>query len=135
MQYKLHLKKVLLLLGLLFFNATAYGYDEERAKANLASDFAECAAFYSISLEGFKRTGEDTTMVNEAFQTALYFGIQFSNFKVTEARIKLSMDEQTELMGHDFSNFAILIEKYAKFCKELLENPEKRLQFWLDNRN
>jgi len=51
---------------------------------------------------------------------------------VTQARINLAIDEQKKLMNHDFSNIAILIDKYGKFCKELLEKPKNRLQFWLD---
>jgi len=120
------------LLCLLLYPPIAYCYDAERAKANLASDYAECAAYYLLSSEGLKRAGKDTTMVDEAFKAAYDFAVKISNQEVTEARIKLSLDEQTELQGHDFSNFAIVIEKYGKFCKDLLEAPEKRLQFWLD---
>lgn len=122
------------LLCLLSFTSIAYCYDAERAKANLASDFAECAAFYSIGSEGVKRAGKDNAKIDEAFDIAYDFAVKFSNQKVTDARIKLSMDEQTELMEHDFANLAILIEKHGKFCKELLENPERGLQFWLDKK-
>lgn len=129
-------RSVLLYTPLCFFlfTSSAYCYDAERAKANLASDFAECAAFYVISSDGLKRAGEDTTLIDEAFSTAYDSAVMFSNRAVSEARIKLSMDEQADLQKHDFSNFAILIEKYGKFCKELLESPENRLLFWLDKK-
>ncbi len=34
-------------------------------------------------------------------------------------------------MYNDFSNFSILLLKYAKLCKIVVENSDARLQFWM----
>jgi len=128
------LQKSIFLLCSLLLTSTAYSYDADRAQSNLASDFAECAAYYAMSVEGLRRAGADTTKAEEAIAAAYDLAVKFSNHEVTQARINLSIDEQKKLMNHDFSNIAILIDKYGKFCKELLEKPGNRLQFWLDKK-
>jgi hypothetical protein len=34
-------------------------------------------------------------------------------------------------MDHDFSNFPILTLKYGEMCRDALESPEERLEYWL----
>jgi hypothetical protein len=125
------------IIGISFFvSQSIYGYDEDRAIANLASDFAECSAYYTIAAEGIKRTGNEDSAkrVLEASERAFDYAVKFSNIKVTEARIKLAFDEQRKEMDHNYSNFAILILKYGEMCKEALESPERRLQYWLNKK-
>ena len=133
--------KTMLLVPILymsfFLTPSIYGYDEERATANLASDFAQCSAFYIISAEGIRRTGNERLAIRfmEASKIAYDYSVKFSNQKVTEARFKLAFDEQQKEMGHDCSNLAILILKYGEMCKDALHSPKKRLQYWLDRRD
>ena len=117
--------------------SSIYGYDEERAIANLANDFAQCSAYYSMSAEGIRRTGNEALASKslEASKIAYNYSVKFSNRKVTEARIILAVDEQRKEMDHNYSNFSILILKYGEMCKEALESPEKRLQYWLDKKD
>jgi hypothetical protein len=126
------------IIGISFFvSQSIYGYDEDRAIANLASDFAQCSAYYIIAAEGLKRTGNEDSAKKafEASERAYDYAVKFSNIKVTEARIKLAFDEQRKEMDHNFSNFSILILKYGEMCKEALESPERRLQYWLNKKD
>ena len=66
---------------------------------------------------------------------ATEYAIQFSNQRVTEARVELAFDEQRKMIDNDYSNFSILILKYADMCKEAMENPDKRLQYWLNKKD
>jgi len=54
---------------------------------------------------------------------------------VTEARFESAFDEQQEEIGHDRSKFAILILKYGEMCKDALNSPKKKLQYWLDRKD
>lgn len=117
-----------------FLATAASAYEPDRAKSNLASDFAECIAYYTISAEGLRRSGAEAFLIDaaeKAASIAFDFGVELSNVEVTGARVELAVKEQTELMHHDYSNFAILINKYGEFCEQLLEHPEDRLQYWL----
>ena len=40
---------------------------------------------------------------------------------------QMMMDE----MKNDWSNWAVVVNKYGPTCKEVSENPVKRLEFWL----
>jgi len=121
----------------LFASQNIYGYDEERAIANLASDFAECSAYYIIAAEGLRRMAKEDLAQKalEASDTAYVYAIKFSNPKETSARIRSAFDKQRKEMGHDFSNLSILILKYEEMCKGVLESPEKRLDYWLKKKD
>jgi hypothetical protein len=56
---------------------------------------------------------------------------KISNKEVLAARMKIAMDEQMKLMKYDYSNMSILLVKYKDLCKAVIENPDKRFQYWL----
>jgi hypothetical protein len=126
------------MIGISFFvSQSIYGFDEERAIANLASDFAECTAYYIIAAEALRRSAKEV-MVHEALEAsdrAYIYAIQFSSPKVAAARVRLAFDKQRKEMHHDFSNFSILILKYEDMCKDAIESPEKRLEYWLKKKD
>jgi hypothetical protein len=126
------------IIGMTFFvSEIIYGYDEERATANLASDFAECSAYYIIAAEALRRSAKEV-MAHEALEAsdrAYIYAIQFSSPKVAAARVRLAFDKQRKEMGHDFSHFSILILKYEEMCKGAIESPEKRLEYWLEKKD
>ena len=123
---------------LLYFSTlNVYGYDEQRAIVNLANDYAECAAYYVIAAEGLRKTGDDklADKTMDISKKATEYAIQLSNQRVTEARVELAFDKQRKMIDNDYSNFSILILKYADMCKEVMENPDKRLQYWLNKKD
>ena len=71
----------------------------------------------------------------EASDRAYFYAIKFSNPKVAAARVRLAFDEQRKEMDHDFSNFSILIIKYGEMCRDALESPEERLEYWLKKKD
>ena len=122
------------IIGISFFiSQNIYGYDEERAISNLAGDFAECSAYYIIAAEAFRRTTKEDLAQKalEASDIAYVYAIKFSNPKVAAATTRSAFDKQRKEMDHDFSNFSILILKYEEMCRDALESPEKRLEYWL----
>ena len=126
------------MIGISFFlSQNIYGYDEERATANLASDFAECSAYYIIAAEALRRTAREDLAQNalEASDRAYVYAIKFSNPKVAAARVRSAFDKQRKEMNHDFSNFPILTLKYGEICRDALESPEGRLEYWLKKKD
>src|SRR5512143_1688968 len=58
------------IIGISFFvSQSIYGYDEERANAHLASDFAECTAYYIIVAEALRRDAKEV-MAHEALEAS-----------------------------------------------------------------
>ena len=132
--------KTMLLLPLLYISfflpPSLCGYEKERATANLATDFAQCSAFYLISAEAIRRTGDERLAIRfmEASRIAYDYSVNFGSQKVTQERIKSAVHELAKEIGHDYSNFPILTLKYAEMCKGALNSPKKRLQYWLDRK-
>lgn len=122
------------IIGISFFvSQSIYGFDEERATANLANDFAECSAYYILAAEALRRSAKEDLAEKalEASDTAYLYAIKFSNPRVAAARVREAFDKQRKEMDHDFSNFSILTLIYGEMCRIALESPEKRLEYWL----
>ncbi len=130
---------VVAIIGISLFvpQSIIYGTDEERAAANLASDFAECSAYYLLASEALRRNAkEDLAKTSlEASDRAYFYTIKFSNPKVAAARVRAAFDKQRKEMNHDFSNFPILTLKYGEMCGSALESPDKRLEYWLKKKD
>lgn len=127
------ISNVFLLFICLVYTQTLYAYDEKRAISNLASDYSRCASYYLIAKEGVIKTGkkEIAEQFDKPYKLSFMTAVRLSNVKVTEARVELSVKSQMKEMGKNYSNFAILINKYGEFCKQLINNPDKRLKYWL----
>jgi hypothetical protein len=48
------------------------------------------------------------------------------------ARSDLSREGLEAEMGHNFSNYSVLLSKYLEPCNALLSEPEGRLNYWLN---
>ena len=109
----------------------SFAYEPGRAKSNLADEFATCAAYYMLASQGHD-TLKNNDSLNRAIELSLHMSRGLSNDKVTLARLELSLKEMTKEIDFSWYNMSILINKYADFCKNLLEKPEHRLMYWLN---
>ena len=126
-----------LALGVLYVNIEpSFAYDGDRAINNLASDFCECGAYYTIGAEGLRRTGklEGATSSEGSSKLALEAARKVSRDDTVLARYKLALDEQTTSMNSDYANVSILILRYGSLCKRAMEDPLGRLRYWLDKK-
>jgi len=94
-----------------------YGDENERIKAHIANDFAECSAYYRIMSKG--KSG-NIKKYNKAGEQCYAYSVELSNATVAEARIELSIKDQLKLINNDYSNSALLTNKYDAFCESLL---------------
>ncbi|EMV9318745.1 TPA: hypothetical protein ACVOYJ_004013 [Vibrio diabolicus] len=122
----------LFVISLSTFSALSYGYSSERAVANLSSDYATCAAYYLFMAKGLEASGSDSSQLNDLGAMAFEGAVMFSNEEVSKSRVKLSYKQLIEETDSDYSNSAILIDKYGSTCKSVLEDPEARLNYWLE---
>jgi hypothetical protein len=61
--------------------------------------------------------------------------IELSNDKTAQARVLLSIEDQKKEMENHYSNFSRLILKYNDFCIGLNNNPEQRLNYWMNKKD
>lgn len=118
---------------LFFFIPTVAGaYEIKRAEANMASDYATCAAYYMIATHVLKDNGKDVSGAEGAAKNALDMAVALSNREVTSARLEMATQMMMDDIKNDWSNWAIVVNKYGFPCKEITENPAKRFQYWLN---
>ncbi|HHK8465385.1 TPA: hypothetical protein ACQYBX_004661, partial [Vibrio parahaemolyticus] len=122
----------LFVVALSFYSALSYGYSSERALANLSSDYATCAAYYLFMSKGLEASGSDGSQLREMGKLAFESAVISSNEEVSKSRVKLSYQQLAKETDSNYSNAAILIDKYGVTCKSTMEDPESRLNYWLE---
>ena len=50
--------------------------------------------------------------------------------KQMSSKVELEIKAQLNLIDNDFNKASILLEKYAKQCKNLIENKKQRISVW-----
>ena len=107
---------------------------------NLQHDYTNCYCYYKISEEGVKRTktslkDEAVKKLAEAAERSL-----MGAFKVGEAlnmkleamtaRVKISLEIMKKEVDEDYVNISILIDKYGYMCRDLINDPKSRVDYW-----
>ena len=124
--------KSILFAGLLTISHIVLAYDTERAKDNLAHEATECSAYFMLAsaLPGV----DDVTSkkARHQFSNLLEFAVALSNETITTARFELAEKSMFRDLDGKGSNIAIVSNKYAYPCVDLVKNPEARMKYWLD---
>ena len=107
---------------------------------NMQQDFTTCYCYFKISEEGISRNkGSSIETINKtskaadlALTGAFKLGEDLNMMKEAMAtRIKMTFASLGNEMNNDYVNFSILIGKYGDLCKQLIENPESRMSYWM----
>jgi len=108
---------------------------------NLQEDFTTCYCYYKIAGEGISRGRElDQEAINGlnrsaniALESAYLIGQQLNmKTEAMSARVNMAFQKMQDEMGSDFINFSVILDKYAYYCKDVIEKPELRIQYWED---
>ena len=102
---------------------------------NIQKDYLNCYSFYKVAAESFKKAGKAKNIIdsleNSADVTLKYnydLGeIMGLNPEVMSQMTKDKVKSFVDLAKKDFSS---LTKEYGMMCKNLVENPEQRTNFW-----
>ena len=132
-----------LLLTILFTLAMSGGASADEKQTyvlnNLQEDFTTCYSYYKIAGEGISRGRElDQETIDGlnrsaeiALESAYLIGQQLNmKTEAMSARVKMAFETMQKEMGSDFINFSIILDKYAYYCKDVIEKPEQRIKYW-----
>ena len=115
--------------------------EEKRAKyvlSNMQQDYITCYAFYKIGAEYIRKT-EGSEKIIEGVEKSSDISLKFVHetgelmgmeTKQMSSKVELEIKAQLNLIDNDFNKASILLEKYAKQCKNLIENKKQRIYFW-----
>ena len=135
------MKKIILLILIVApFSLNANENTKEKKVAkyvmeNIQKDYVNCYSFYKVAAQSFKNAGKDksiiTSLENSADVSLKYnydLGeIMGLNPEVMSQMTKDNVEKFVKLAKKDFS---LLAKDYGMMCKNLVENPEQRTNFW-----
>ena len=135
------MKKILLTIFFTLVLSGGASADEKQTYVlnNLQEDFTTCYSYYKIAGEGISRGREldqDTIeglnrSADIALQSAYLIGQQLNmKTEAMSARVEMAFQKMSDEMGSDFINFSVILNKYAYYCKDVIEKPEQRMQYW-----
>tara|TARA_B100000427_G_C14951908_1_gene352822 strand:+ start:24 stop:458 length:435 start_codon:yes stop_codon:yes gene_type:complete len=137
------MKKILLII---FISITLPLHANENAKEkkiakyvmeNIQKDYVNCYSFYKVAAESFKKAGKEKQLIDSLEKSAdvtLKYNYDLGeimglNPEVMAQMTKDSVNNFVNLANKDFS---LLAKKYGLVCKNLVENPEERTNYWED---
>ena len=140
------------LLSLIFFSLLLSGnsysetLDKKRSKYiynNLSFEHIECQHYLIIVSEALRTNDGDPKIIENYVNNAklvgnVAFQYGFKSGMSTEAmlaRAKMISDRMLKSLDNNFSNIAVIQLKYSQFCKNLIEKPEIRNQYWINKAN
>ena len=135
------MKKILLVILLLIPYSLSADEKVKEGKVakyvmeNIQKEYLNCYSFYKVAAVSFKKAGKDKKIVdnleNSADVSLKYTydlgEIMGFNPEVMSQITKDNINNFVKLAKKDFSSLA---KKYGLLCKNLVENPEQRTNFW-----
>ena len=135
------MKKILLItLFLIPFSLNANDQAKEGKVAkyvmeNIQKEYLNCYSFYKVAAVSFKKAGKDKNIIDN-LESSADVSLKYTydlgeimgfNPEVMSQITKDNVNNFVELSKKDFSSLA---KKYGLMCKNLVENPEQRTNFW-----
>ena len=135
------MKKILLIIFVAIsfpLNANDQANEGKVAKyvmENIQKDYVNCYSFYKVAAQSFKDAGKDKSIIDSLENSAdvsLKYNYDLGeimglNPEVMSQMTKDNVDKFIKLAKKDFS---LLAKDYGMMCKNLVENPEQRTNFW-----
>ena len=135
------MKKIIFLILILApfsLNANENAKEKKVAKyvmENIQKDYVNCYSFYKVAAQSFKNAGKDKSIIDSLENSAdvsLKYNFDLGkimglNPEVMSQMTKDNVDKFIKLAKKDFS---LLAKDYGMMCKNLVENPEQRTNFW-----
>ena len=102
---------------------------------NIQKDYVNCYSFYKVAAQSFKDAGKDKSIIKSLENSAdvsLKYNYDLGeimglNPEVMSQMTKDNVEKFVKLAKKDFS---LLAKDYGMMCKNLVENPEQRTNFW-----
>ena len=102
---------------------------------NIQKDYVNCYSFYKVAAESFKKAGKEKTLIEsleKSADVALKYNYDLGeimgfNPEVMAQMTKDKVNNFVKLANKDFSSLA---KKYGLVCKNLVENPKGRTDYW-----
>ena len=137
------MRKILLIIFISIFvplHANENTKDKKIAKyvmENIQKDYVNCYSFYKVAAESFKKAGKEKQLIDsleESADVALKYNYDLGEIMGLNPEVMAQMTKDTVNNFVNLANkdFSLLAKKYGLVCKNLVENPEERTNYWED---
>ena len=102
---------------------------------NIQKDYVNCYSFYKVSAESFKKAGKEKQLIDSLEDSAdvtLKYNYELGEIMGLNPEVMAQMTKDTVNNFVNLANkdFSLLAKKYGLVCKNLVENPEERTNYW-----
>ena len=102
---------------------------------NIQKDYMNCYSFYKVAAESFKKAGKDEKVIEsleKSADVALKYNYDLGEIMGLnpEVMAQMTKDKINEFVKLANNNFSSLAKKHGMVCKNLVENPEQRTNYW-----
>ncbi len=133
-------KVIIFIITMLPFTTFADETVKERKIAkyvmeNIQKDYVNCYSFYKVAAESFKKAGKEKQVIaslEESADIALKYNYDLGEIMGLnpEVMAQMTKDKVNEFVKLANKNFSSLVKKHGIVCKNLVENPEQRTNYW-----
>ena len=135
------MKKILLIIFVAIsfpLNANDQANEGKVAKyvmENIQKDYVNCYSFYKVAAESFKKAGKEKTLIDSlenSADVALKYNYDLGEIMGLnpEVMAQMTKDKVDNFVIQANKNFSSLAKEYGLMCKNLVENPEQRTNYW-----
>ena len=102
---------------------------------NIQKDYVNCYSFYKVAAESFKKAGKGKQLIDSLEKSAditLKYNYELGEIMGLNPEVMAQMTKDTVNNFVNLANkdFPLLAKKYGLVCKNLVENPEERTNYW-----
>ena len=102
---------------------------------NIHKDYVDCYSFYKVAAESFKKAGKEKQVIaslEESADITLKYNYDLGEIMGLnpEVMAQMTKDKVNEFVKLANKNFSSLAKKHGIVCKNLVENPEQRTNYW-----
>ncbi len=102
---------------------------------NIQKDYVNCYSFYKVAAESFKKAGKEKALVDSlenSADVALKYNYELGEIMGLnpEVMAQMTKDKVDSFVIQANKNFSSLAKEYGLMCKNLVENPEQRTNYW-----
>ena len=102
---------------------------------NIQKDYVNCYSFYKVAAESFKKAGKEKLLIDSLEQSAdvaLKYNYDLGEIMGLnpEVMAQMTKDKVKNFVNLANKDFSSLAKKYGLVCKNLVENPEQRTNYW-----
>jgi hypothetical protein len=105
-------------------------YEPARARAGMAQEAAECAAYF---MTAWQAPGADTATrerLRRDAESLIELSSKLTTEKLARTRARVASRAMVLEIGNDSGKFSMLDNKYQYSCKAIVSDPSARMQYW-----